>query len=330
MKNLRLIAILVMAVFIIAAVTACGNTAQQAPSASTDAKATSAAPATDKKIKIGFASTNLSNEFQVYMRQAAEAAAKTAGVEFIGVDGQGDAAKQVSQIESLISQKVDAIVMAPTDANACVPAVVKAADANIPMIIVNSTVTNMDKAATYVGSDDSEAGKIEMQCIADLLKGKGSIVVLHGPIGNSAEAGRTDGIGQILKKYPDIKIVAEQPGNWDRAQGMSIMENWMQSGKKIDAVVGQNDEMALGAFKAVEAAGKQNDIKVIGIDAIPDALKAVQDGKLVATVFQDAKGQGAKAVEAAIIAAKGGTLEKKYLIPFQLVTKDNIANFIGK
>lgn len=332
MKKMRVLAVVMAAIVLFAALTACGSSNQEAaketPKDATQQDVKKEEPkATDQKVKIGFASTNLSNEYQVYMRQSAEAKAKELGISFVGMDGQGNAEKQISQIESFIAEQVNAICLAPTDANACAPAVEKAVAAKIPIIIVNSTVSNLDKATSYVGSDDTEAGKIEMQAIADILKGKGNIVVLHGPIGNSAEQGRTNGINEILKKYPDIKIIAEQPGNWDRAQGMSIMENWLQSGKQINAVVGQNDEMALGAYKAIESAKKQKDIVVIGIDAIPDALKAVEEGKLVATVFQDAKGQGAKAVEVAVAAAKGEKVEKNYLIPFQLVTKDNIANF---
>lgn len=281
----------------------------------------------NKKIKIGFINTNLSNEFQVYMKNAAEAKAKELGVEFVGLDGQGDAAKQISQAESLISQKVDAIVMAPTDSNACAPVVDKAVAANIPIIIVNSLVSNIDKATAYVGSNDVEAGTIEMQYVADVLKGKGNIVMMHGPMGNSAEVQRTEGIKQILGKYPDIKLLSEQSANWDRAQGMALMENWMQAKLDVNCVVAQNDEMGIGAYNAIQAAGKQDKIKVIGIDAIPDALKAVEEGKFIATVFQDAKGQGAKAIEVANMVASGKTVEKKYLIPFQLVTKDNLANF---
>jgi len=136
-----------------------------------------------------------------------------------------------------------------------------------------------------------------------------------------------EGIKQVLAKYPDAKIVVEQTANWDRAQALNLMENWLASGQKIDAVIAQNDEMALGAQKAIEAAGKQNDIAVIGIDAIPDALKAVGDGKMVGTVFQDAKQQGATAVDLAVQLVQGKQVNHDNYIPFQLVTKENLAKF---
>jgi inositol transport system substrate-binding protein len=161
----------------------------------------------------------------------------------------------------------------------------------------------------------------------DVLQGKGNIAVIHGPNGHSAEVQRSEGIRQVLGKYPDAKIVLEQTANWDRAQALNLMENWLASGQKIDAVIAQNDEMALGALKAIQAAGKQNDIAVIGIDAIPDALKAVADGKMVGTVFQDAKGQGAMAVDLAVQLAQGKQVSHDNYIPFQLVTKDNVASF---
>src|SRR6202000_2577769 len=203
-----------------------------------------------------------------------------------------------------------------------------AIQAHKPIVVVNATVSNLQKANAYVGSNDAESGRIEAQRIADILHGKGNVVIIHGPNGHSAEVVRAEGIREVLTNYPDIKIVAEQSANWDRAQALNLMENWLASGQKIDAVIAQNDEMALGALKAITAAGKQNDIAVIGIDAIPDALKAVADGKMVGTVFQDAKGQGAMAVDLAVQLAQGKQVSHDNYIPFQLVTKDNVANFM--
>ncbi len=281
-----------------------------------------------KDVKIGVSFQNMQNEFIIYMSDALRAKAKTLGVALVESDGQGKAENQVSAVENFIAQKVDAIVLNPYDKEGCAPAVEKAVAANIPIVVVNAQVVNLDKANAYVGSDDIDAGKIEMQHIADLIKGKGNVAIMHGPNGNSAEVQRTQGNMEILKKYPEIKVVFEQTANWDRAQALSLMENWLQTGKQIDAVVAQNDEMALGASRAIQAAKKN--IPVIGIDAIPDALKGVKDGKLVATVFQDARGQGAGAIEVAAKLARGESVPKTTFIPFQLVTKDNLAQFMPK
>ena len=275
-------------------------------------------------LKIGITYQNLQNEFILGIADAAKAKAKALGINLIETDGQGKAETQISQVENFIAQKVDAIILNPFDKEGCGPAVMKAKAAGIPLVVVNAQVVNLDKASAYVGSDDIDAGKIEMQYIADRLKGKGSIVIIHGPNGHSAEVQRTIGNKEVLKKYPDIKVVFEQTANWDRAQALSLMENWLQSGKTIDAVVAQNDEMALGAYKAIEAAKKQASIPVIGIDAIPDALKSVEQGKMVATVFQDAGGQGAEAVVKAVQLASGKEVQKTTFIPFQLITKENL------
>lgn len=328
MKKGRILAVLTVVVMVLSLLAGCGGSATTAD-ATVEASTvdTNATAAPEKKMKIGITYQNLQNEFILNIQDALRAKAEELSADIIESDGQGKAENQISQVENFISQKVDAIILNPFDKDACASAVDKAIAANIPIIVVNAIVSNLDKATAYVGSDSVESGKIEMQYAADVMNGKGNIVIIHGPNGHSAEVDRTNGIKEILQKYPDIKIVAEQTANWDRAQGMTLMENWLQSGKKIDCVVAQNDEMGLGAYKAIEAAKKQNDIKVIGIDAIPDALKAVEAGQFIGTVFQDARGQGSKAVEVALMAAKGESVEKQYMIPYQLITKDNLSDF---
>ena len=166
-----------------------------------------------------------------------------------------------------------------------------------------------------------------MQCMADELGGKGNIVVILGPTSHSAQLDRSQGIEEVLANYPDIKIVAEQTANWDRAEAMTLMENWLQMGDQIDGVVAQNDEMAIGALKAIQAAGMEDSIKVVGIDAIADALALVKSEEMIGTVYQDAVGQGAGAVEAAVKAVKGEAVEKETLIPYVLITKENVAEW---
>lgn len=280
------------------------------------------------KITIGITYQNLQNEFIINIQDAVRAEAKKLDVNLIESDGQGKAENQIAQVQDFIAQNVDAIILNPYDREGSAPAVDLAVQAHKPIVVVNALVSNLEKANAYVGSADAEAGRIAAQRIMDVLHGKGNIAVIHGPNGHSAEVQRSDGIRQVLAKYPDAKIVVEQTANWDRAQALNLMENWLASGRKIDAVIAQNDEMALGAEKAIEAAGKQKDIAVIGIDAIPDALKAVADGKLVGTVFQDAKGQGTMAVDLAVQLAEGKPVKHDNYIPFQLVTKDNLTNFL--
>ncbi|HEV2319106.1 MAG TPA: substrate-binding domain-containing protein [Verrucomicrobiae bacterium] len=257
-----------MAIFCAAAICGCNKQGQPAST-----------PSGQKQISIGITYQNLQNEFIINIQDAVRAEAKKLNVNLIEADGQGNAENQISQVQDFIAKGVDAIILNPYDREGSAHAVDLAVDAHKPIVVVNAIVSNLEKANAYVGSEDAEAGRIETQRIAEVLHGKGNVVIIHGPNGHSAEVQRTEGIRQILAKYPDIKVVAEQTANWDRAQALNLMENWLASGKKIDAVIAQNDEMALGALKAIEAAGKEGQIAVIGIDAIPDALKAVADGK---------------------------------------------------
>ena len=281
------------------------------------------------KLKIGVLYQNLQNEYIVNLQDSIRKYAKSADVQLIESDGEGKAENQISQVENLINQKVDAIILNPADKDGSAPVVEQAVAANIPIITVLAVVSNEDKATAHVGSDDVEAGKIEMKHIADLLGGKGKIGIIHGPNGNSAEVNRTAGNEKVLKDFPNIKVAAEQTANWSREEALSLTENWLQS-QKLDAIVAQNDEMALGAIKALSAAGKLKNIKVIGIDAIPDALNSVKSGELSATVFQDVDAQGKMAIEVAKKAAKGEKVDKDNMIPFQLVTKENLDKFTGK
>ena len=281
---------------------------------------------TKHRITIGISYQNLQNEFIINIQDAVRSKAKELNIELIELDSQGKAENQISQVENFIARDVDAIILNPFDKEGSAPAVDIAVREHMPIVVLNAIVSNLEKANAYVGSEDAEAGRIAAQYIIKLLNGKGSIAVIHGPNGHSAEVQRTEGIKQVIQKYPNAKIVVEQTANWDRAQALNLMENWLASGRKIDAVIAQNDEMALGAYKAIESAGKQKEILVIGIDAIQDALKAVTEGKLVGTVFQDARGQGALAVDLAYQIINGQKVKHLHYIPFKLITKENINN----
>lgn len=282
---------------------------------------------TDKKLVIGATMLSMQNEFVVNVSDQMEAKAKELGVELITVDAERSALKQVEQVESFIAQGVDAIVMNPCEVEASSPAVKLAMDAKIPIINVNSETTA--KPTAFVGSDDTESARIAMKYIVEKLGGKGNVIMMHGYMGQAAQIKRDKGAKEILKANPGLTLLAEQSGEWDRAKAMSLTENWIQSfGPKINAIFAQNDEMGLGVVKALEAAGLKNKIIVVSIDAIPDALQAVKKGTLDATVYQNAKQQGGTAIETAVKAAKGSAFEKEVLIPFQLVTKENLGSFL--
>ncbi len=280
-----------------------------------------------KKLKIGASMLGMQSEFIVNINDEMQKKADELGVELITVDAEKSALKQIEQVESFIAQKVDAIILNPCEVEASSPAVTKALAAGIPIINVNSETTTKPNA--FVGSNDVESARIAMKFIAEKLGGKGNIVMIHGLMGQAAQIQREQGANEILKEFPNLKIIAAQTAEWDRAKAMDLTENWIQSyGSKLNAVFAQNDEMAMGAVNALQAAGLKNKVIVVGIDAIADALQAVKKGDLDATVFQDAKGQGAGAIETAVKLANKQPFEKNLLIPFQLVNKQNISTFL--
>ncbi|WP_373511759.1 sugar ABC transporter substrate-binding protein [Persicitalea sp.] len=275
---------------------------------------------------IGVSMLSMQNEFIVNVSDEMEKKAEAVGAELIMVDAERSALKQIEQIESFIAQGVSAIIMNPCEVEASSPAVTKALAAGIPIINVNSATAT--KPTAFVGSDDVESGRIAMEYIAKRLGGKGNVIMIHGYMGQAAQIQREQGAREILTKYPGLKLLAHQTGEWDRAKSMSLMENWIQSyGNKVNAVFAQNDEMGMGAVKALEAAGIKDKVVVVSIDAIPDALRAVEKGTLDATVFQNAARQGSQAIETALKIIDKQPYEKEILVPFQLVTKENVAEF---
>ena len=280
----------------------------------------------DKPV-IGVTMLSMQNEFIVNVSDEMEKKAQEAGVELITVDAERSALKQIEQVESFIAQGVDAIVMNPCEVEASSPAVSKAQAAGIPIINVNSETATQPTA--FVGSDDVESARIAMKYIADKLGGKGNVIMIHGYMGQAAQIKREQGAREVLKNYPNMKLIASQTGEWDRAKSMSLMENWIQSyGTQVNAVFAHNDEMGMGAVKALTDAGLKDKIVVVSIDAIPDALQAVQKGTLDATVFQNAQQQGSQAIETALKIINKQPYEKQMLVPFQLVTKENVAEFM--
>lgn len=309
-KTLRSVILLVLALSMLLALTAC-STSQKSD-----------------KVKIGVTLMDFSTEFGIGLKDYMTAKADAMGdVELTVVDAGGDAAKQLQQVETFISQKVDAIIMQPQEQEACSPAIDKAKAAGIPIINCNSlTITEPD---AYVGSNDSESAEIAMTYIAEQLGGKGNVLMMHGHPGQTAEVKRTEGAMDILVQNPDMTLLDEQTADWDRAEAMTLMENWIQAyGDQINAVFCQNDEMALGALNALVQAGKKDNVLVVGVDAIDDALQSVKDGKMDATVYQDCKGQAEGAIEAAYKLAKGESVEKEILIPFILVTTENVDEYL--
>jgi len=279
------------------------------------------------RIRIGVSMLSMQNEFIVNISDEMQIKAEELGVELIMVDAERSPLKQIEQVESFIAQKVDAIILNPCEFEASSPAVTKALDANIPIVNVNSATKI--QPVSFVGSDDVESGRIAMKYISEKLGGKGNIVMIQGLNGQAAQIQREQGAKEIMEQNPGLKMIAQQTAEWDRSKSMDLMQNWIQSyGTKINAVFAHNDEMGLGAVKALQDAGMKDRVIVVSIDAIADALVSVKKGELDATVFQDAKKQGAGAIDAAVKIAKGQKSEKEILIPFKLLTKVDVDAYL--
>ncbi len=280
------------------------------------------------EILIGFSSRDLSAEYTAKLSEAVVAYAQTKpGVKLVMVDAQSDVQKQFSQVENFVAQKVDVIILNPCEVEASTPAVDYVKAAKIPLVLVNQVTKSAGDS--YIGSNDFEAGRIAMEAIAKKLNGQGGVLMIHGIMGTSAQLQREAGAREVFAKYPGLKLIDQQTASWDRAKAMALTENWIQAHKgKFQAVFAHNDEMAMGALLALERAGIKKDVTVIGIDAIAQALTAVKEGRLDATVFQDAVGQGRGSVDAALLLARKQPCPKENLIPFQLVTLENLSSFL--
>ncbi|GAB6158142.1 ribose ABC transporter substrate-binding protein RbsB [Desulfotomaculum varum] len=308
-KIWKLTAILLSVVFLAGLVTGCAGKkqTQEAPKAEEQ-----------KQLTIGIALSTLNNPFFVDMKDGAQAAADKIGAKLVVMDAQDDASKQVSQVEDLIQQKVDVILLNPTDSDGLVTAVKDANKANIPVITLDRSV-NGGTVVSHIASDNVAGGKMAANFIVEQLKGKGKVVELEGIAGTSAARDRGQGFHEVMDKQTDIKVVAKQPADFDRSKGMSVMENILQSQPEINAVFAHNDEMALGALQAIEAAKKQ--ILVVGFDGNADAVKAVNDGKMAATVAQQPKLIGELGVQVAEKVKKGEKVEAQIPAELKLITK---------
>ncbi|MET7452438.1 substrate-binding domain-containing protein [Streptomyces sp. NPDC005574] len=277
--------------------------------------------------KLGLSLSTLNNPFFVQIRSGAQAEAKRLGVDLTVTDAQNDASQQANQLQNFTSEGIASIIVNPVDSDAAGPSVRSANKADIPVVGVDRGVNNAETAA-LVASDNVEGGKLGARALAGKLGGKGTIVILQGQAGTSASRERGAGFAAGLKEYPGIKVVAEQPADFDRTKGLDVMTNLLQAHPDIDGVFAENDEMALGAVKALGAKAGTS-VQVVGFDGTPDGLKAVADGTLYASVAQQPTQLGRIAVDNAVRAAEGKKVEKTVKVPVKVVTKQNVAGFGG-
>lgn len=337
MKASKLLVLGLVLVMVLSLVVGCGQQAAPAPAATAAAVASAAAPATTaaapagdtkkKEINVGVSLESIQG-FLVYVSDGCKNYQKDhPEVKVTIQDAKLDVATQIKQVESFIAQKDDAVVLKVVDANATQPISDACKAAGVKIIATN---INMNSPIDcYVGSDHKLSGTLEAEYLAKKMDGKGTVAILMGDPSHEAAQQRTDASKAVFAKFPGIKIVAEQTGMWNRDKGMAVAENWIQSGKQIDCVIANNDEMIIGAIRAYDAAGKKG-VLFGGIDATKDALQYLKDGKLAVTVFQNGLQQGYKAVEAAQKLVNGETVPKYVDVPYELVPPEKFDEYNAK
>jgi ribose transport system substrate-binding protein len=301
-----MVSLLILASFL---VSACATTQTAAPTG----------VATEKTL--GLVLSTLNNPFFVTLRDGAQKAADAAGAKLIVVDAQDDSAKMTAGIEDLINKKVSAILVNPTDSDAVVPAIQKANEAGIPVFTVDRGA-NGGTVVAHIASDNVAGGKMAAEFLCKAINGQGNVVELQGIAGTSAARDRGQGFNDYMAaNCKDAKIVAQQTANFNRDEGLTVFENILQAQPDIAGVFAHNDEMVLGAIQAAEAA-KRTGIVFVGFDAIDDAVQAVKDGKLAATVAQQPAEIGRLAVETALKSLNGEKVEASIPVPLTLVTQE--------
>ncbi|GAA3105044.1 hypothetical protein GCM10017687_15850 [Streptomyces echinatus] len=277
--------------------------------------------------RLGLSLSTLNNPFFVQIRAGAQAEAEKLGVDLTVTDAQNDASQQANQLQNFTSSGLGAIIVNPVDSDAAGNSVKAADKARIPVVAVDRGV-NKASVDTLVASDNVAGGELAAKTVAERLGGKGKIVILQGQAGTSAARERAAGFARGLKAYPGIQVLAQQPADFDRTKGLDVMSNLLQAHPDVQGVIAANDEMALGAIKALGSrAGKS--VQVVGFDGTPDGLTAVKDGTLYASVAQQPSQLGRIAVDNALKAVRGDKVEPMVKVPVKVVTKDNVAGFSG-
>ncbi|MCJ8175468.1 sugar ABC transporter substrate-binding protein [Pseudomonas viridiflava] len=280
--------------------------------------------------RIGVSIARVDDNFMTYVRNGLDDAARQENVQIQFEDAQGDVVRQLNQVQGFLNQKVDAVIVLPVDTSATASMTRAAVAAKIPLVYVNRhpDERKLPTGVVTVASNNIEAGQLQMRYLAEKLGGKGTLAIIMGDLAQNATHDRTEGVKQILKDYPNIKVVEQQSAEWQRSKGMDLTSNWLLAGSRFDAIIANNDEMAIGAAMALQQAGKaKGEVAIVGIDGLPDGLAAIKRGMLVASVFQDPKAQAASAMQSAIKMIKGEPVTADVWVPFQLITPENLTTF---
>ncbi len=270
--------------------------------------------------RIALVISTLNNPFFVTLQEGAQAKAEELGHELIVLDSSNDAARELSNVEDALSRDVDVLLINPTDSDAVVSGVRTANAQDVPVITLDRSA-NGGSVVSHIASDNVAGGEMAGEFIIEQLGGEGKVVQLEGVPGASATRNRGEGFMTAIEMMDGIELVATQPANFNRSEGLNVMENLLQAHQQIDAVFAQNDEMALGAQRALQASG-MDDVVLVGFDGTDDGIQAVNDGKMSATIAQQPARIGEFGVTAADRLLKGESVEANVPVPLQLVTQE--------
>lgn len=284
-------------------------------------------PVSAAKFVVGYANMADSDVFPMAVKTAFSRAAEAdKNIEVKFSDANLDINKQLDQIDNFIAKKVNVIVVVPTDYQGIVPGVEKANKAGIPIISLN--IQSAGGSSTFVGSKNYDAGRLQGEFMKAKLPKNAKVLYLQGTPGMYHSTERLQGFTDAcLKERPDVKVVANLSGNYSRAEGMKITEDWIQRFPQFDAIIAANDQMALGALQALKSANRLKGVLISGIDGTADALAAIEAGEMSQTIFQNAKGQADAALQLVVGLSNGQPLPKESLVPFESITKENVANY---
>ena len=270
--------------------------------------------------RIALVISTLNNPFFVTLQEGAAAQAEALGHELIVLDSSNDAARELSNVEDALSRDIDVLLINPTDSDAVVSSVRTANARNVPVITLDRSA-NGGRVVSHIASDNVAGGELAGEFIIEQLGGEGQVVQLEGVPGASATRNRGEGFLTAIEMMDGIELVATQPANFNRSEGLNVMENLLQAHPDIDAVFAQNDEMALGAQRALQAGGL-DDVVLVGFDGTDDGIQAVNDGKMDATIAQQPARIGEFGVIAADRLLNGEEIDANIPVPLQLVVQE--------
>jgi len=327
----RILVSLLAAILVVATLVGCSKPAQTPQTSEPAGSSSETTEPAEKKFKVGFSQGTMNHPFRVAMVEENVAYAKEhyPEMEIIVTDGNNDSAKQVSDVEDLIAQGIDALIISPLTAEALTDVCAKAMEAGIPVITLDRNVNT--EVTTFIGAENKPMGVASAKLLAEMTGGKARIIEIQGTAGASATIDRHDGFVEELANYPEMEIIAEQYCDYLRENAMVFMEDMLQrfGPGEIDAVYAHNDEMALGALEAIRAAGREDEgIKIIGMDGTEVAFEAIKSGAMTFTVvYPYCAPEG---VQVAYQILNGEKVDTRIQLDTAIVSAENVDEWIGK